>query len=159
MTGTIEGAATSTVRAPDLTGQATAFQRLAAEHLDAAYRLARAILHDPTDVGKNKAMSGMETVARLNPDDCEKCVRELVAVRTRGGRLFILGVGGSAAVGLLCGGMLAAFAALVRPIRPFRPLQQSFAPRMPSSKRTASGSRSACSPTSATSWSWRSSYA
>lgn len=38
-----------------------------------------------------------EIVARLNPDDCEKCVRELAAVRTRGGRLFILGVGGSAA--------------------------------------------------------------
>ncbi|MBS0662199.1 MAG: SIS domain-containing protein [Verrucomicrobia bacterium] len=38
-----------------------------------------------------------EIVARLNPDDSEKCVRELVAVRARGGRLFILGVGGSAA--------------------------------------------------------------
>ena len=38
-----------------------------------------------------------EIIARLNPDDCEKCVRELVAVRARGGRLFILGVGGSAA--------------------------------------------------------------
>ena len=38
-----------------------------------------------------------EIIARLNPDDCEKCVRELVAVRSRGGRLFILGVGGSAA--------------------------------------------------------------
>ena len=38
-----------------------------------------------------------EIVAKLNPDDCEKCVRELVAVRARGGRLFILGVGGSAA--------------------------------------------------------------
>src|SRR5258708_1867087 len=38
-----------------------------------------------------------EIVSKLNPDDCEKCVRELVAVRARGGRLFILGVGGSAA--------------------------------------------------------------
>lgn len=38
-----------------------------------------------------------EIVAKLNADDCERCVRELVAVRTRGGRLFILGVGGSAA--------------------------------------------------------------
>ena len=38
-----------------------------------------------------------EIVSKLNPNDCEKCVRELVAVRTRGGRLFILGVGGSAA--------------------------------------------------------------
>ena len=36
-------------------------------------------------------------VAQLKADDCEKCVRELVGVRTRGGRLFILGVGGSAA--------------------------------------------------------------
>src|SRR3954451_24675748 len=38
-----------------------------------------------------------EIVAKLNPDDCEKCVKELVGVRSRGGRLFILGVGGSAA--------------------------------------------------------------
>jgi len=38
-----------------------------------------------------------EIVAKLNADDCEKCVRELVGVRQRGGRLFILGVGGSAA--------------------------------------------------------------
>src|SRR6266496_1646195 len=38
-----------------------------------------------------------EIVAQLNPDDCEKCVRELRGVRERGGRLFNLGVGGSAA--------------------------------------------------------------
>src|SRR5471032_376785 len=38
-----------------------------------------------------------EIVAKLNADDCEKCVRELLALRNRGGRLFILGVGGSAA--------------------------------------------------------------
>jgi D-sedoheptulose 7-phosphate isomerase len=38
-----------------------------------------------------------EIVAQLNPDDCEKCVQELTNVRVRGGRLFILGVGGSAA--------------------------------------------------------------
>ena len=38
-----------------------------------------------------------EIVSKLNPDDCEKCVRELRATRERGGRLFILGVGGSAA--------------------------------------------------------------
>src|ERR1051325_2624944 len=38
-----------------------------------------------------------DIVAKLNPDDCEKCVGELVGVRARGGRLFILGVGGSAA--------------------------------------------------------------
>jgi D-sedoheptulose 7-phosphate isomerase len=36
-------------------------------------------------------------VAQLKADDCEKCVEELVGVRGRGGRLFILGVGGSAA--------------------------------------------------------------
>ncbi len=38
-----------------------------------------------------------EIVAKLNADHCEKCVAELVALRNRGGRLFILGVGGSAA--------------------------------------------------------------
>jgi len=38
-----------------------------------------------------------EVLARLNPDDSERCVQELVALRIRGGRLFILGVGGSAA--------------------------------------------------------------
>jgi D-sedoheptulose 7-phosphate isomerase len=38
-----------------------------------------------------------EIVARINVDDCEKCVRELVTMRQRNGRLFILGVGGSAA--------------------------------------------------------------
>jgi D-sedoheptulose 7-phosphate isomerase len=36
-------------------------------------------------------------VARLDPAACEKCVAELRATRDRGGRLFILGVGGSAA--------------------------------------------------------------
>ena len=39
----------------------------------------------------------VEIIARINPDDCEKCVAELRATRERGGRLFILGVGGSAA--------------------------------------------------------------
>ena len=38
-----------------------------------------------------------EIVSQLNPADCEKCVTELRATRERGGRLFILGVGGSAA--------------------------------------------------------------
>ncbi|MFI5335145.1 MAG: SIS domain-containing protein [Opitutales bacterium] len=33
----------------------------------------------------------------LNPVDCEGCVAELRALRERGGRLFVLGVGGSAA--------------------------------------------------------------
>ncbi len=38
-----------------------------------------------------------EIVAKINPEDCEKCVQELVSLRARHGRLFILGVGGSAA--------------------------------------------------------------
>src|SRR4051812_20951953 len=38
-----------------------------------------------------------EILAKLNVADCERCVRELVDIRTRGGRLFVLGVGGSAA--------------------------------------------------------------
>ncbi len=38
-----------------------------------------------------------EIISKINPDDCERCVAELRATRERGGRLFILGVGGSAA--------------------------------------------------------------
>jgi len=38
-----------------------------------------------------------EIVAALDPMACEACVKELRALRDRGGRLFILGVGGSAA--------------------------------------------------------------
>ena len=38
-----------------------------------------------------------KVVADLNADAIEKCVDELARVRERGGRLFILGVGGSAA--------------------------------------------------------------
>ena len=38
-----------------------------------------------------------EIVAKIDPVACEQCVAELRAVRDRGGRLFILGVGGSAA--------------------------------------------------------------
>jgi D-sedoheptulose 7-phosphate isomerase len=38
-----------------------------------------------------------EIAATINPADCEKCVAELRGVRERGGRLFILGVGGGAA--------------------------------------------------------------
>jgi D-sedoheptulose 7-phosphate isomerase len=37
-----------------------------------------------------------EVASRLDPDSIEAVVTELVAVRQRGGRLFILGVGGSA---------------------------------------------------------------
>lgn len=39
----------------------------------------------------------IEIVRRINPADCETCVAELVQLRARGGRLLILGVGGSAA--------------------------------------------------------------
>ena len=38
-----------------------------------------------------------QVVAQLNVDAIEKCDDELASVRERGGRLFILGVGGSAA--------------------------------------------------------------
>jgi D-sedoheptulose 7-phosphate isomerase len=38
-----------------------------------------------------------DIVGQINPADCEKCIAELRGVRERGGRLFILGVGGSAA--------------------------------------------------------------
>jgi D-sedoheptulose 7-phosphate isomerase len=38
-----------------------------------------------------------EIISQLDIQACEACVKELVAARTRGGRLFILGVGGSAA--------------------------------------------------------------
>jgi D-sedoheptulose 7-phosphate isomerase len=38
-----------------------------------------------------------EIVLKINPADCDKCVAELRAVREHGGRLFMLGVGGSAA--------------------------------------------------------------
>lgn len=38
-----------------------------------------------------------EILSQLNPTLCEKAVELLAAVRGRGGRLFILGVGGSAA--------------------------------------------------------------
>ena len=39
----------------------------------------------------------IEITSKIDPAQCEACVKELVDVRTRGGRLFILGVGGSAA--------------------------------------------------------------
>jgi len=38
-----------------------------------------------------------EIVSQLDPALCEKAVELLASVRARGGRLFILGVGGSAA--------------------------------------------------------------
>lgn len=39
----------------------------------------------------------IEIINKINPEDCEKCVAQLRATRDSGGRLFILGVGGSAA--------------------------------------------------------------
>src|SRR5438477_975827 len=38
-----------------------------------------------------------EIISKLDPAHCEKAVQLLAAVRERGGRLFVLGVGGSAA--------------------------------------------------------------
>src|SRR5437660_7204101 len=38
-----------------------------------------------------------EIISKLDPAHCEKAVKLLASVRARGGRLFILGVGGSAA--------------------------------------------------------------
>jgi D-sedoheptulose 7-phosphate isomerase len=38
-----------------------------------------------------------DIAAQISPDDCERCVAELRGIRERGGRLFVLGVGGSAA--------------------------------------------------------------
>src|SRR5438309_10079261 len=42
-------------------------------------------------------LEAAEIVSKLDPALCEKAVELLAAVRARGGRLFILGVGGSAA--------------------------------------------------------------
>src|ERR1700683_4547241 len=60
---------------------------------------------DPSIPNRNQSMSysaqhlkeTAEIVAKINPADCDKCVAELRAVREHGGRLFMLGVGGSAA--------------------------------------------------------------
>src|SRR5215468_6531 len=46
---------------------------------------------------KQHLREAAEIVAKLDPALCEKAVELLAAVRARGGRLFILGVGGSAA--------------------------------------------------------------
>jgi D-sedoheptulose 7-phosphate isomerase len=37
-----------------------------------------------------------EIAGKIDPADCERCVAELRGVRERGGRLFVLGVGGGA---------------------------------------------------------------
>src|SRR6187551_2593925 len=46
---------------------------------------------------KQHLREATEILAKLDPAHCEKAVELLAAVRARGGRLFILGVGGSAA--------------------------------------------------------------
>ncbi len=46
---------------------------------------------------KQHLSEATEILAKLDPALCEKAVELLAAVRARGGRLFILGVGGSAA--------------------------------------------------------------
>jgi D-sedoheptulose 7-phosphate isomerase len=46
---------------------------------------------------KRHLREASEIIARLDPALCDKAVEVLAAVRARGGRLFILGVGGSAA--------------------------------------------------------------
>src|ERR1051325_4980754 len=46
---------------------------------------------------KQHLREATEIVAKLDPALCERAVELLAAVRARGGRLFVLGVGGSAA--------------------------------------------------------------
>src|SRR5215469_17473920 len=46
---------------------------------------------------KQHLREATEIIAKLDPALCEKAVELLAAVRARNGRLFILGVGGSAA--------------------------------------------------------------
>jgi D-sedoheptulose 7-phosphate isomerase len=46
---------------------------------------------------KEHLREAAEIVSKLDPALCEKAVKLLTAVRARGGRLFIIGVGGSAA--------------------------------------------------------------
>src|ERR1700719_3272929 len=46
---------------------------------------------------KDHLREAAEIISKLDPTHCEKAVKLLAAVRARGGRLFILGVGGSAA--------------------------------------------------------------
>ncbi|PWT95463.1 MAG: sugar isomerase [Blastocatellia bacterium] len=46
---------------------------------------------------KQHLREAAEVLSKLDPALCEKAVELLAALRTRGGRLFVLGVGGSAA--------------------------------------------------------------
>ena len=49
---------------------------------------------------KQHLLEATEILAKLDPALCEKAVELLIAVRARGGRLFILGVGGRDVVGV-----------------------------------------------------------
>src|SRR5580698_4104006 len=53
--------------------------------------------YNPMSYSAQHLKETAEIVAKINPADCDKCVAELRAVREHGGRLFMLGVGGSAA--------------------------------------------------------------
>ncbi len=46
---------------------------------------------------KKHLQEAAEILSKINADHCEACVQELLELRERGGRLFVLGVGGSAA--------------------------------------------------------------
>ncbi|MBY0461638.1 MAG: SIS domain-containing protein [Alphaproteobacteria bacterium] len=46
---------------------------------------------------KKHLQEAVDIIAKIDSEHCERCVQELVALRAREGRLFILGVGGSAA--------------------------------------------------------------
>ena len=50
-----------------------------------------------TDYSSQHLRETAEVVSKIDPALCERAVELLAAVRARGGRLFILGVGGSAA--------------------------------------------------------------
>jgi D-sedoheptulose 7-phosphate isomerase len=46
---------------------------------------------------KKHLQEAADIISQINVEHCEQCVRELIKLREREGRLFILGVGGSAA--------------------------------------------------------------
>jgi D-sedoheptulose 7-phosphate isomerase len=54
-------------------------------------------LYPPMSYSIQHLKEAAEILALIDPAGCERCVAELRGVRDRGGRLFILGVGGSAA--------------------------------------------------------------
>lgn len=46
---------------------------------------------------KQHLQEAVDIISKIDAEHCEQCVRELIKLREREGRLFILGVGGSAA--------------------------------------------------------------